>query len=317
MRRSANAAAVTAVSFLLMTCGASNSASAFAAQAQGGLPIITKVVKASGPLQRCLGITPGTDKMMRGPQTRQFCDQLPAADVYNQAGARFQAGDHAAAAQIVRKAAAAGNAVAQLRLALMYDQGDGVQKDWKEAYNWYVRAASQGEPESQNQVGVFYELGGAVPENWDLAAALWRASAEQGWMKGQFAYGRAYQFGIGVPQSRQIAIAWFQKAGAQGHPDGTYWARWLSNPTNNIGFRDGAEHDFVMGPYLRFGASLMGGDPAGITFRNSGQRALWIKGYSKQVASDEQEVMRKIHEMELQSCLNKGGDGSGCAYLRF
>jgi TPR repeat protein len=55
-------------------------------------------------------------------------------------------------------------------------------------------------------------------------------------MKGQFALGRAYQFGIGVPQNRQLAIAWFAKAGAQGNTKGDYWAKWLRDGMNNIGF---------------------------------------------------------------------------------
>ena len=274
-----------------------------------------EVVMASGALQKCLGITRGADRMMKGPQTRQYCEQLPAANVYNQAGERFQAGDHAGAAQIVTKAAEAGNAVAQLRLALMYDQGDGVPQSAENAFTWYLRAANQGEPESQNQVGGFLELSQGIDENWDLAAKLWQASAEQGWRAGQYSFGRAYEFGIGVPQSRQQAIAWFEKAAAQGDPDGRHWAQWLSEPTNNVGFRDGAEHDFVMGPYLRYGTSLMGGDPAGITFHNSAQRALWIKGYSQQIAKDEQEIMRNIHKAEHDACVS--GGGSNCNFLRF
>ena len=308
MKRSTKATVLAVPMVLLAGCGSSSS------DVHAQQPAITKVVKASGTLEKCLGITPGADRMRKGPQTRQYCEELPASSVYNQAGARFQAGDHAGAAQILTKAAEAGNAVAQLRLALMYDQGDGVAKDWRQAYNWYARAAAQGEPESLNQVGLFYELAEGVGENWDLAAELWKASAEQGWLKGQYSYGRAFQFGLGVPQNRQMAIAWYQKAAAQGDPGGAHWVRWLSDPTNNIGFRDGTEHDFVMGPYLRFGASLMGGDPAGITFHNSGQRALWMKGYSQRIAKNERDVMRRMHQMELQACLASGGD---CGALRF
>ena len=294
----------------------SQPAPAAAASAPRGIaPSEIEVVMASGLLQKCLGIQRGADRMMKGPQTRQYCEQLPAADVYNQAGERFQRGDHAGAAEIVKKAAEAGNAVAQLCLALMYDQGDGVPQSSPDALTWYKRAAAQGEPESQNQVGIYFELSEGVDEDWDLAARLWQASAEQGWMKGQYSFGRAYQFGIGVPQNRQQAIVWFERAGAQGDPDGRHWAQWLSDPTNNIGFRDGAEHDFVMGPYLRYGTSLMGGDPAGITFHNSAQRALWIKGYSNQVAKDEQEIMRNIHKAEHDACVSAGG--SNCTFLRF
>ena len=160
------------------------------------------VVMASGLLKKCLGIEPGADRMVRGPATQQYCQQLPANDIYNQAGARFQAGDHAGAAKIVTRAAEAGNAVAQLRLALLYDQGDGVPRSAKTALEWYSHAAAQGEPESQNQVGLFYELGEGVPENWDLAARLYQANAQQGWMKGQFSLGRAYHVWVSIASVR-------------------------------------------------------------------------------------------------------------------
>jgi TPR repeat protein len=282
------------MTLLLLTACGSSSHSADSAT--------TKVVMASGLLQKCLGITPGAAKMMRGPNTRQYCEQLPGADLYDQAGGRFQAGDHAGAAQLVTKAAAAGNAVAQLRLALMYDQGDGVPQSARNAFAWYSKAAAQGEPESLNQVGLFYELAEGVEENWDLAAKLYEASAQQGWMKGQFSLGRAYQFGIGVPQNRQNAIAWFQKSGAQGDPNGTYWANWLRDMTNNIGFRDDIERGIVMDGKLRFSGLLSGGDPTGVTFHDSAQRALWLNGQKNAATKDEQETMRKIHQANVQAC---------------
>jgi hypothetical protein len=273
-----------------------------------GEPPASGVVMASGLLQKCLGITPGADKMARGPATEPYCKQLPGASLFDQAGTRFQAGDHAGAARIVSQAAEAGNAVAQLRLALMYDQGDGVARSSKSALAWYARAAAQGEPESQNQVGLFYELGEGVPENWDLSARLIQASAQQGWMKGQFSLGRAYQFGIGVPQNRQLAMEWFAKAGAQGNAKGDYWAKWLRDPTNNIGFRDEIEHQIVIGSKLRFGSTLLGGDPNGVTFHNSAQRALWLMGQRNRLDTQEAEVFKDIRRREYDDCMRAGRD---------
>ena len=271
-------------------------------------PGAVEPVLASGLLQKCLGITRGADRMMKGPATQQYCEQLPGASLFDQAGDRFRAGDHAGAAQIVRKAADAGNAVAQLRLALMYDQGDGVPRSAKTAFAWYARAAAQGEPESLSQLGMFYEGGEGVDENWDLAAKLYQASALQGWLRGQFAFGRAYQFGIGVPQDRQQAIAWYSKAAAQGDPDGRYWANWLSQPTNNIGFRDDVERGIVMDAKLRFSGILLGGDPAGVTFHNSAQRALWLAGQRNRVDKDEAETFRKIREADHVACVRAHRD---------
>ena len=272
-------------------------------------PVIA--VMASGALQKCLGIDAGSGRMTPGQATRRYCQQLPASDIYDQAGARFQAGDHAGAAKLVTRAAEAGNALAQLRLALLYDQGDGVTRSAKAAFEWYSRAAAQGEPESQNQVGLFFELGEGVPENWDLAARLFQASAQQGWMKGQFSFGRACQFGIGVPQNRQLAIAWFAKAGAQGNAKGDYWAKWLRDGTNNIGFRDDNEHNIVIGGKLRFSVKLMGGDPSGITFHNSAKRVMWLIGLSNAVDRDEAEVFRIIRQSNYDSCVSAGRDNCG------
>jgi TPR repeat protein len=271
-------------------------------------PALVEPVMASGLLQKCLGITRGADRMMKGTATQAYCEQLPGAALYDQAGQRFLAGDHVAAAQILTKAAEAENPVAQLRLALMYDQGDGVPRSAKAAFGWYARAAAQGEPESQNQVGLYYELGEGVDENWDLAAKLYEASAQQGWLKGQFSFGRAYQFGIGVPQDRQRAITWFQKAAAQGDPNSAYWANWLRSPTNNIGFRDDIERSIVMDVAGRLRFAVSSGDPAGVTFHNSAQRALWLEGQRQRADQAETDTFRRIRQADHEACLRAGRD---------
>jgi uncharacterized protein len=285
------------VAFIVTACGQT-------APAQ----VSTNVVMASGALQRCLGIVPNSGRMSTANIANDpNCLQLPASAIYNQAGAKFQAGDHAGAAQLLMAAAKAGNPLAQLRLAIMYEHADGVPHDKKSAFMWYSMAAAQGEPASQTELGGYYEAADGVPENWDLAAKLYQASAMQGWMNGQFVLGRAYQFGIGVPQSRQVAIAWYQKAAAQGAGAGKYWAQWLSSPTNNIGFRDDAERDAVLGGKLRFG--LLGGDPAGILFHNSGQRNAWLAGLTKQLNLSEAQAMWNVNKSQYDACKKSGAGG--------
>ncbi len=278
------------------------------APAQSSAQSATNVVMASGALQKCLGIVPNSGKMPHANLSSDpNCLQLPAANIYNQAGAKFMAGDHPGAAQLLMAAAKAGNPLAQLRLAIMYEHADGVPHDKKSAFMWYSAAAAQGEPASQAELGGYYEDADQVPENWDLAAKLYEASALQGWANGQFVYARAYQFGIGVPQSRQVAIAWYQKVAAQGGNAGTYWAQWLSSPTNNVGFRNVAEHDAVIGGKLRFG--LLGGDPAGILFHNSGQRNAWLAGETRQLNLSEATAMWNVNKSQYDACTKSGGGG--------
>jgi TPR repeat protein len=274
------------------------------APAQGS----TNVVMTSGALQRCLGIVPNSGKMSpANPASDPYCKQLPGANIYNQAGPKFQAGDHAGAAQILLAAAKAGNPLAQLRLAIMYEGADGVPHDKKSALMWYSQAAAQGEPASQMELGGYYEAADLVAENWDLAAKLYQASAVQGWVKGQVAFARAYEFGIGVPQNRQLAIAWYQKAAAQGSGNGAYWARWLATPTNNIGFRDDAEHNAVIAGKLRF--ALLGGDPAGIQFHNSGQRNAWLSGLKREIDVSEAQTMWQVNKNNYDTCVRNGASG--------
>jgi TPR repeat protein len=140
-----------------------------------------------------------------------------------------------------------------------------------------------------------------VPENWDLAAQMYRASATQGWTKGQFALARAYEFGIGVPQDRREAIIWFRRSAAQGNAQGDYFARWLSDPTNNIGFRNDAEHNLVVAGKLRF--ALRPADPAGITFHTSAQRISWLRGLGAQVNTSEAVAMWQLRKDEYDSCM--------------
>lgn len=270
-----------------------------------------EVRAAQGLLQKCLGTSWGAPRMSRGPDTVQYCNQLPGGDVLIRAGGLWQSGDQAGAMRLARQAAEAGNPEAQLRLALSYDQGTGVSRDPKEALKWYARAAAQGEPAAQAELGNMYENGVLVPENWDLAAKLYYTSAMQGWKVGQFLLGRAFEFGIAVPQNRQSAIEWFQRAAAQGAPQAQYWARWLSSPTNNIGFRDDSERNILMNsPRPRFG--LLAGDPAGIAFHSSVQRAQWLRGEAKDVDKRERETLQNIHRANVEACKRAGG--SGCEF---
>lgn len=140
---------------------------------------------AQSTLQRCLGIVPGQSpprKIGPSPATMTFCRQLPAWDAYEQAGERFKAGDHSGAATLLGSAAKAGNPVAQVRLAMIHEAGDGVPKSGKEAFGWYRRAAEAGEPMAQSELGGYFEAGDGVAEDWVQAVGWYQKSAEQGWL---------------------------------------------------------------------------------------------------------------------------------------
>jgi TPR repeat protein len=53
----------------------------------------------------------------------------------------------------VRKMAEQGDAEAQFTLGQMYDSGDGVAQNYKQAAAWYRKAAEQGNDSAQNFLG--------------------------------------------------------------------------------------------------------------------------------------------------------------------
>jgi TPR repeat protein len=122
---------------------------------------------------------------------------------------------------------------AQYNLGVMYEQGKGVQQDYKQAVAWYRKAADQGMADAQYNLGVVYRQGQGVQQDSKQAAAWYRKAAEQtipttvdrlalGHAEAQFSLGLMYNKGEGVQQDFKQAVAWWQKAADQGHADAQY-----------------------------------------------------------------------------------------------
>jgi TPR repeat protein len=79
-----------------------------------------------------------------------------------------------------KKAADQGFADAQNNLGFMYQYGQGVAPDFKEAVKWYHKAADQGFAGAQNNLGVVYERGQGVEQDYVTAYAWGRIAAANG-----------------------------------------------------------------------------------------------------------------------------------------
>ena len=158
----------------------------------------------------------------------------------------YQAKNYAGAVSAFQRAVQMGNPHAQTHLGVMYEFGYGVQANATQAFRLYLQSASQGDSWGEKSVGLMYEEGRGTQENWAEALKWYQKSADQHNADGEFALGRMYEFGMAVPQNRANAISWFRIAGAQGNSQAAYFARWLSDPTNNIGFRTDQEQALVI-----------------------------------------------------------------------
>jgi len=76
-------------------------------------------------------------------------------------------------------------AQAQYNLAVYYDNGDGVEKNLKQAAEWYRKAAEQGFAQAQNNLGVCYHNGEGIEQNMDEAVKWYKKAAAQGFAQAQ------------------------------------------------------------------------------------------------------------------------------------
>lgn len=91
---------------------------------------------------------------------------------YEEAMNEYRLGRYDAAYEIFSRLAAEGERDAQFRLGLMYHQGRGVPRNYREAVQWYRRAADQGSALAQNNLGVIYRDGDGIRSN-RVVAYMW------------------------------------------------------------------------------------------------------------------------------------------------
>ena len=137
--------------------------------------------------------------------------------------AAYKMGKYDEAKKIWEGLAEKGNTTALLNLANMFQQGQGVSQDDREAHELLEKAATLGDPRAQHELGMAYEKGHVVDRDIAEAAKWLKRSADQDYADGQFAYGvmLATAHGQGLDKSsrqdRQEAIELLMKAKAGGH----------------------------------------------------------------------------------------------------
>lgn len=79
----------------------------------------------------------------------------------------------------VIRAAEKGDVQSQAMAGYMYVSGDGVERNYREAFHWLLKAAQKGNADAQQNLGVMYENGFLVEQNYQTAAKWYRQAAEQ------------------------------------------------------------------------------------------------------------------------------------------
>lgn len=159
-------------------------------------------------------------------------------------------GDYQSAFKWNLKGANQGNTDAQMRVALAYKEGLGVEEDIEKFGYWFMKseasgggasnamgdvmfmkqdfsgakkmyenAAKKGHAGAQCALGLMYYVGLGVTQNKTTAIAFFLESAKNGNMVCQLELGEMYYHGRGVQKDQVKALYWFEKSARQGVKD--------------------------------------------------------------------------------------------------
>lgn len=129
----------------------------------------------------------------------------------------LEAGRTAEAVKLIRLSANQGQPAAQYRLAKLYENGVGLEKDLATALNLLGMSARSGNRIAMHDLGHYHATGTAMAEPDIVGAVKWfQEAADRGVLDSQFNLGVLYQEGSGVNRSPVDAYIWYSIAGSQG-----------------------------------------------------------------------------------------------------
>lgn len=98
-----------------------------------------------------------------------------------------------------------------IRIGLMYQNGNGLKKDFNEARRWFMKAGELGSSDGFNNVGVLYFSGMGVEIDYLEAKKWYLKAAEMGNKLALSNLGELYELGLGVNRDLDIAKEWYEK----------------------------------------------------------------------------------------------------------
>lgn len=117
------------------------------------------------------------------------------------------------------QAASSGATRAATQLGWMYTRGLGTKLDRAQAAKWFRKAASAGDARAQNYLGYAYIRGWGVPVDYASARQWLSKSATQNDRVDLYNYGLVLEQGLGGPQDADAAMSFYRRSAALGYAD--------------------------------------------------------------------------------------------------
>ncbi len=182
-----------------------------AAQVNQVQPNTTIAANGAPPLQNTTA-KPATNDAIAGiapvpppPTTKEVKEQAKQA---------YAQGKYAKAHELWLSLAKLGDGAAMNSLGILYDGGQGVPQDSKEALTWFRKSAEAGYAGGMSNLGRMLEQGRGTARHVDTAAAWFRKAADLGQADAQYNLGVLYERGEGVIKNNKHAAAWYSLAAA-------------------------------------------------------------------------------------------------------
>lgn len=121
-----------------------------------------------------------------------------------------------------------------IRLANIYEDGDGVEVDLPRAISYYEQVGQLGHPAAWFSLALLYHRNETV-QDYAKARRYYEKAANLGYVKAATNLGYLWQYGFGGPQDFASALRYYHKAGELGDPLswnrlGAYYAGFSTPP---------------------------------------------------------------------------------------
>jgi TPR repeat protein len=112
----------------------------------------------------------------------------------------------------------------QNMLGIMFQTGQGVQKNIDKAIEWYYKAAKQGCAEAEYNLACIYFNKESPLFDYKLAFRWFNKGAEHGYPAAEAWFGYMIDNGLGTEYDEYKALQWYLKAANDGNPIGQWFA---------------------------------------------------------------------------------------------
>ncbi|BBU59458.1 hypothetical protein KU6B_57230 (plasmid) [Mameliella alba] len=123
-----------------------------------------------------------------------------------------------------QRAQAAGHVGSMTMIGWLYQNGQGVPKDYAEAERWFRKAREAGDVKAIEALAYRYRKGEGIGKDLEAAARLYRQAAEQGVLSSIYRMGWYHYEGAGgVEKDYAKAARWFRQAVEIGNHAASLW----------------------------------------------------------------------------------------------